>query len=279
MFSGKRKMRVALMVLAAALVVALPTFAGSAIVGSVAGSMNATLGGQALMPNTTVFSGDSLQVKDGAAVVAVGPSIRLVFGRETVASFLRDAGEVTVLLGQGNVSMYQGQAGTSLRVKVGTVSVVPATGFKTLGEVAMVNGAVIVTAKEGKLRVEGNGPAVEVVKGKTITVNAKADRTPAPQGGAGAGVNAATALQVGSIAAGGTSAVMSGVAISRAGDARDAASAANSTAAAAVSAANDAQAAAEAAGEAANAAGCALNEAFPGLASPYDPSAGGYSCP
>jgi hypothetical protein len=279
MFSGKRKMRVALMVLAAALVVALPTFAGSAIVGSVAGSMNATLGGQALMPNTTVFSGDSLQVKDGAAVVAVGPSIRLVFGRETVASFLRDAGEVTVLLGQGNVSMYQGQAGTSLRVKVGTVSVVPATGFKTLGEVAMVNGAVIVTAKEGKLRVEGNGPAVEVVKGKTITVNAKAARTPAPQGGAGAGVNAATALQVGSIAAGGTSAVMSGVAISRAGDARDAASAANSTAAAAVSAANDAQAAAEAAGEAANAAGCALNEAFPGLASPYDPSAGGYSCP
>ncbi len=276
MFSGKRKMRVALMVLAAALVVALPTFAGSAIVGSVAGSMNATLGGQALMPNTTVFSGDSLQVKDGAAVVAVGPTSRLVFGRETVASFLRDAGEVTVLLGQGNVSMYQGQAGTSLRVKVGTVSVVPATGFKTLGEVAMVNGAVIVTAKEGKLRVEGNGPAVEVVKGKTITVNAKAAR--APQGGAGAGVNAATALQVGSIAAGGTSAVMSGVAISRAGDARDAASAANSTAASAVSAAQDAQSAAEAAGEAANAAGCALNAAVPDNPSPYDPSAGGYTC-
>lgn len=273
MFSGKRKMRVALMVLAAALVVALPTFAGSAIVGSVAGSMNATLSGQALMPNTTVFSGDSLQVKDGAAVVAIAPSSRLVFGRETVASFLRDAGEVTILLGQGNVSMYQGQAGTSLRVKVGTLSVVPATGFKTLGEVAMVNGAVIVTAKEGKLRVEGNGPAVEVVKGKTITVNAKAARAPAPQGGAGAGVNAATALQVGSIAAGGTSAVMSGVAISRAGDARDAAAAANSTAASAVSAANDAAAAADAAAETANSVGCALNDAVEG-ASVYTPPSG-----
>jgi hypothetical protein len=281
MFSEKRKMCVALMVLAAALVVALPMFAGSAIVGSVAGSMNATLGGQALVPNTTVFSGDSLQVKDGAAVVAVGPASRLVFGRETVASFLRDAGEVTVLLGQGNVSMYQGQASVGLRVKVGTVSVVPATGFKTLGEVAMVNGAVIVTAKEGKLRVEGNGPAVEVVKGKTITVNAKAARAPAPQGGAGAGVNAATALQVGSIAAGGTSAVMSGVAISRAGDARDAASAANSTAASAVGAAQDAQAAAEDATAAAEAAqatandvGCALNAATandPAFASPNQP--------
>jgi hypothetical protein len=274
MLSGKWKTRVALMVLATALVAIVPAFAGSAVVGSVAGSMNATLGGQALVPNTTVFSGDSLQVKDGAAVVAIGQGSRLVFGRETVASFLRDAGEVTVLLGQGNVSMYQAQAGMGVRVKVGTVSVVPATGFKTLGEVAMINGTVIVTAKEGKLRVEGNGPAVEVVKGKTITVNAKAAR--APQGGAGAAVNAATAMQVGSIAAGGTSAVLSGVAISRAGDARDAAASANSTAASAVSAAQDAQAAAEAAAETANAAGCAVNTVWPdvGGASPYTPPAG-----
>jgi hypothetical protein len=211
--------------------------------------MNATLGGQALLPNTTVFSGDSLQVKDGAAVVAIGQGSRLVFGRETVASFLREAGEVTVLLGQGNVSMYQAQAGVGLRVKVGTVSVVPVAGFKTLGEVAMVNGAVVVTAKEGKLRVEGNGPAVEVVKGKTITVDAKVAR--APQG-VGPGVNAGTALQVGSIALGATSSVLSGVAISRAGDAKDAADAANATAGDAVTAANDAAAAAEAAGDTAD---------------------------
>ena len=251
MLSRKSRLRAALMVLAAALVAAVPVFAGSAVVGSVAGSMNATLGGQALLPNTTVFSGDSLQVKDGAAVVAIGQGSRLVFGRETVASFLREAGEVTVLLGQGNVSMYQAQAGVGLRVKVGTVSVVPVAGFKTLGEVAMVNGAVVVTAKEGKLRVEGNGPAVEVVKGKTITVDGKVAR--APQGGAaGAGVHAGTALQVGSIAAGATSSVLSGVAISRAGDAKDAADAANATAGDAVTAANDAAAAAEAAGDTAD---------------------------
>jgi hypothetical protein len=280
MLSAKWGVRVALIVLATALMAGVPLFAGSAVVGSVAGSMNATLGGQALAPNTTVFSGDSLQVKDGAAVVAIGQGSRLVFGRETVASFLRDAGEVTVLLGQGNVSMYQGQAGVGLRVKVGTVSVVPATGFKTLGEVAMVNGAVIVTAKEGKLRVEGNGPAVEVVKGKTITVNAKTARAPVPQGGAGAGVSTATALQVGSIAAGGTSAVMSGVAISRAGDAKDAAAQANTTGASAVAAAQAAQAAAVAAAQAANAAGCALNdfEISQGQASTYMPPTG-YTCP
>ena len=267
MFSEKWRMRIALATVLGVALAVVPAFAGSAVVGSVAGSMNATLGGQALLPNTTIFSGDSLQVKDGAAVVAVGRGSRLVFGRETVASFLREAGEVTVLLGQGNVSLYQGQAGVNVRVKVGTVTVAPTGEFKTLGEIAMVNGAVVVTAKEGKLRVEGNGPAVEVVKGKTIMVSAKQARS--PQGGAAgagagagsgsAGMTATTALQIGSVAAGGTSTVMSGVAISRAGDARDAASAANSTAADAASASNDAAAAAAAAEAAANSAGCALD--------------------
>jgi hypothetical protein len=235
--------------------------------------MNATIGGQALLPNTTIFSGDSLTVKDGAAVVAVGLGSRLVFGRETVASFLRDPGEVTVLLGQGNVSLYAAE-GVGLRVKVGEVSVLPAAGYKTLGEVALLNGTVVVTAKEGKLRVEGKGPAVEVVKGKTITVLARS-----PQGGAtGAGSGAArmstsTALQLASIAAGGISTVLSGVAISRAGDARDAAADAVATASSAIAAAETAQAAAEAAQEAANEAGCALNDLYPDL-SPYKPPTG-----
>ena len=256
-----KRTKMVLTVFAAVLLTVAPMLAGSAVIGSVAGSTNATMDGQALMPKTTVFSGDSLQVKDGAAVVALGRESRLVFGRETAASFLRDGREVTVLLGQGNVSLYQGQAGMSLRVKVGTVTVSPTGEYKTLGEVAMLNGAVVVTAKEGKLRVESNGTAQEIAKGKTVTVAARLAR--APQGGAGsgaAGMSTSTALQVGSVAAGVTSTVMSGVAISRAGDARDAAAAANATAAQAVGAADDAAAAAQAAGDAANAAGCALNQ-------------------
>ena len=272
----KKRMYTVVMILAVALIAGAPLMAGSAIVGSVAGSMNATIGGQALVPNTTVFSGDSLQVREGAAVVAVGRGSRLVFGRATEASFLREGTDVTVLLGQGNVSLYQGQAGVSLRVKVGTVTVAPAGGFKTLGEVAMLNGAVVITAKEGKLRVEGNGPAVEVMKGKTITVKAREAR--APQGGGGAAVSGATALQVGSVAGSGLSAVMGGVAISRAGDARDAAAAANTTAAHAADAAEEAAAAADAAGEAAHAAGCALNKFDPEL-SPYKPPLDFPSCP
>ena len=254
-----------LAVVAAVLLTVAPMLAGSAVIGSVAGSTNATIDGQALMPKTTVFSGDSLQVKDGAAVVALGSQSRLVFGRETAASFLRDGREVTVLLGRGNVSLYQGQAGMSLRVKVGTVTVSPTGEYKTLGEVAMLNGAVVVTAKEGKLRVESNGTAQEIAKGKTVTVAARPAR--APNGGAGSGSagggGGSTALQVASVAASGTGAVLSGVAISRAGDARDAASAANATAAA------------QAAGDAANAAGCAVNLAVD--SSVYTPPSG-FTC-
>jgi hypothetical protein len=138
-----------------------------------------------------------------------------------------------------------------------------------------------VTAKEGKLRVEGKGPAVEVVKGKTITVLARSPQGGAAGAGSGAAhVSTATALQVSSVAVGGTSSVLSGVAISRAGDARDKAEAAATAATSAVEAAQAAEAAAEAAQETANAAGCALNDysISEGHASVYFPPAG-MTCP
>ncbi|HXJ94814.1 MAG TPA: hypothetical protein VMT20_18375, partial [Terriglobia bacterium] len=68
-----------IMIVLAALVAAAPVFAGSAVIGSVAGSLNATVGGQALVPNSVIFSGDSLQVKDGAAVIALENGSRMAF--------------------------------------------------------------------------------------------------------------------------------------------------------------------------------------------------------
>src|SRR5690348_8357504 len=107
------------------------SYGASAVVGSVAGGTNATIGGQALLPNTTLFSGDSLQVRDGAAVVAIGKGSRMVFGRETSATFERGTDNVTVTLGQGNVSMYHPVNGMAMRVKIGDVSVLAEKGYKT----------------------------------------------------------------------------------------------------------------------------------------------------
>jgi outer membrane lipoprotein-sorting protein len=283
--SGMKRLVKMLVVVVAVMVAGwIPAMGGSAAIGSLAGSRNTTLSGQEAMANTTVFSGDSLHVRDGVAVVALGQGSRMVFGRETEASFLKEGDGVTVLLGNGNVSMYEPETGSAVRVKAGDVAVEPAAGYKTLGEVAMVNGAVQVTAKEGMLKVEGQDGVKEVAAGKTLTVAAKTARAPMPAPAVGT-IPTATALQIGALGASGVGAVLSGVAISRAGSARDAADAANTTAAEAVSAATAANAqaafsAATAAQSTANSVGCAVNTVANsnGEASPYTPPSGS-SCP
>jgi len=273
--------RISLCLILLGLVAAVPAFAGSAVIGSVAGSMNATVGGQTLFPNTILFSGDNLQVKDGMAVVALGNTSRMIFGHDTVASFLRESNEVTVLLGQGSVSVFHDGSGAPVRMKVGDVSVVPVSGFKTLGEVATLNGAIVVTAKEGMLRVEGNGPAVNVAKGKTITV---VPRAKAPQAGGGGGVSRSTILEVAAVGAAGGALIVDALVASRANDAKNSAASAASEAAAAASEAAAATSAANSAASAAaateNAVGCALDVLAnaEGQASPYTPPAG-ESCP
>ncbi len=218
--------RASLMVLAVGLG-ALSMLAGSAVVGSVAGSLNATMGGKALEPNTTLFSGDSLQVKDGAAVVALGAGSRMVFGRETEASFLREADAVTVTLNEGNVSLYHPEAGAALRVKVGTVVVEPGKGFATEGDVAMLGGSVVVTAKAGTLQVADGKRALEVKSGQTMTIPKLAG---APQGGAAGGAVAehtwtlSNGLAIGGI---GASGVGIGVGIAAKNSADNATTAAN----------------------------------------------------
>jgi hypothetical protein len=246
--SGKNmKVRIGMVVLLAGVLTAT-VYAGSAVIGSVAGSKNATVGGQALVPNTTLFSGDSLQVKDGVAVVAMGQGSRMVFGKETTASFLREADGVTVLLGQGNVSMYHPENGVGIRVKAGEVTVEPGKGYETRGEIAMVNGGLVVTAKEGTLRVEGKGPAVEVAKGKTIQVSTQGAAAPAPQApAAGAPVSGLTAGQVVGIAGAGAAGVGAGFSIAARSKASDALTEAQKATAAAEAAAAAAKAACQAA--------------------------------
>jgi len=280
-----------LCVLMVAVMAGAPAFAGSAVVGSVAGSMNATVEGQPLVPNSVVFSGQSLSVKDGAAVVATNAGARMVFGRDTNASFLGDQDEITLQLASGNVSLYQPDGSARLRVKAGSVSVVPASGFKTLCQVAMVGNAIVVTAEKGSLRVEGNGAPVELAQGKTITIQPHTSRAPQAAGGTqhfGGGGN--TALEAGALAAGGLAALLAGISMSRAGDARDAANRADSDAVAATNAAKQADAdaikadsdavaatsAANAAASTANSVGCALNSfAYPITgSSPYTPPPG-----
>jgi hypothetical protein len=282
--SGKSmKLSLSLLVILTILSV-VPMLGASAVVGSVAGGTNATIGGQVLVPNTTLFSGDSLRVRDGAAVVAMGMGSRMVFGRETEASFERGADEVTVTLGQGNVSMYHPENGMAMRVKIGEVSVLAEKGYKTLGEVAMVNGTVVVTAKDGMLRVQGPERTMEVTKGKTIAITPKTAGTPQPDQTAGAGAAASHLttgqwLSIAGIGASGGSVATGVVSIKKSNDAKAAATtadadalAAKSSADAAASAASAAQAEAALANSNAMAAAAAATKAQCLITSPTNPS-------
>jgi len=246
-------LRFSLFMLMMGVMAAVPALAGSAVIGSVAGSMNATVGGQSLLPNTTIFSGDSLQVRDGVAVIAVGSNSRVIFGRDTVASFLKQSDEVTVVLSQGGVSMLHSTDGTPVRVKAGEISVTPAAGFKTLGEVAMLNGSIVVTAKEGALQVENHGATKNVAKGQTIVLSPKTKDNKGG-GGTGWGYTGSMVLEVAILGAAGTGAALAGVAMSRAGNAQTAASQAINAANAATTAANAATSSANAATSVATAA-------------------------
>ena len=270
-----RILRAVLTVVAMVGIGLVPMMAGSAAIGSVAGSRNATLSGQAMVPNTTVFSGDSLQVQNGVAVVAMDRGSRMVFGQQTEASFLRTAQNVTVLLGRGNVSLYHPGQSAGLRVKAGDVTVAPVSGYKTLGEVAMLNGAVQVTAKQGTLQVEGQGRTQQVTEGSTVTVPVNTARAPMPNPpSSNAHITTSTALGWLAVGAGGTAAVLAGIGISRSNDAKTSAMAATAAAKSATDAANNAA-------NVSNAVGCALNieneQENPGTLSPYVPPTG-YSC-
>jgi hypothetical protein len=278
MMMKKTVLRVTLFAVLLGAIAAVPAMAGSAVIGSVAGSTNATVGGQSLLPNTTIFSGDSLQVHDGVAVISVNNNNRVIFGRDTVASFVREGNQVTVLLSQGNVSMLHPTDGAAVRVKVGSVSISPAPGFKTLGEVAMLNGSIVVTAKDGSLKLEDHGATKNVEKGQTMVLTPRTANHAGASGGWGGGE---TGWHVAILGAAGVAAVFSILAYKDAKDAntnsQGALAAGNAAESEAAAAASAAAAAASAASAAAINSECVLDLATTGTyTSPVDL---GSACP
>jgi len=175
-----RRIRLCLLILFTAAAGLGPALASPLPIGSIVGSTDAILDGQQALPDTAVLSGDSLQVNDGLAMVALGQGSRMILGHDTEASFLQEPDAVTVSLSRGNMSLYHSATSRDFRVKIGDVTVSPAQGYKTLGEVAMADGLLLVTAKGGALQIEKAGTTQVVSAGKTITLPMAPDRSPTP---------------------------------------------------------------------------------------------------
>src|SRR2546422_1911381 len=183
----QRKVRTLLVLSTLGVLASIPAFGGSSVVGAVVAAKNASVGGVALMPGHTLFSGDDLRVEYGMTLVTMGKGSRLVFGRDTVASFERESSEVKALLDRGSVSVYHPMDDlVPLRLEVGNLSIMPAEGFGTLGEVAVTDEGVVIKTAQGLLRVEteGTGQTFQVPKGETVKFVAKTASAPQQQGGA-----------------------------------------------------------------------------------------------
>jgi hypothetical protein len=209
-----RKIRLSLLILFTAAVGLGPALAGPLPIGSIVGSQNAVLDGQQALPHTAVLSGDNLQVNDGMALVALDQGNRMIMGGQSEASFLRGTEGITVSLTRGNVSLYHPETSTGMHVEVGGVTVAPAKGEKTLGEIAMVDGLVVVTTKDGKLLVDGNGSTQEVSKGKTITIPAKPERAPMPSPSGNRHLNRNRIKALAVIVGGGAAVALTAIALS-----------------------------------------------------------------
>lgn len=245
--------RIAAVLFVLSIVAAVPAFAGSVVIGSAVAGSNALIGDQTLIPGTTIISGDKLQVANGAAIVTMGTGSRMVFGRDTVASFDREADGISATLAKGSVSVYHSAADKSaLRTKVGDGVVTPVSGFVTVGEIAMIGNNLVVSTKEGEMKLEGGGKSLIVPKGKSVTIVPKSARTPDAAGGGG---HDKTSIAAGIAAAAGiTAAILAGISLSRSNDAKTSANAAAAAANSAAAAANSADAAANSAASAAAAA-------------------------
>ena len=245
----------------------LPVHAGSAALGSVIGSLNAKIGEQALQPNTALFSGDSIQVRSGVAVVALEHGGRMTLGRDTNASFQLESQQVTLVLGRGIVSLFQEGNGAGLRVKAGEVSVNTGAS-KTAGTVARADGAVVVAAKRGILLVKSAGKVVRLIQGQTMVV-----RPGRAQGRSTYKlVGSNHALEAGAVGADAIAVIMGAVAASRV-------TTAHNTSVSASAGLDSATTAAGLANAVAVSAGCAINAAqAPNVPSPFVPPANA-SCP
>jgi hypothetical protein len=153
---------------------------GPDAIGSLVGSRNAVLDGHAPLPHTVLLNGDKVAVNSGLAMVTLDRGNRMILGSDSEAVFLREADVLTVRVARGHLSFYHPVDGSRLQVKAGDVTVAPAGAPGTLGELSLADGLLVVTAKDGGLKVEKDGATRVVERGRTLTVAAGAGRVPVP---------------------------------------------------------------------------------------------------
>ena len=160
-------------------------FAAS-VIGVVTQSSQASIGGSPALRGQTVFSGDSMRVGDGGAVIILGGTARVIVRRDTEVSFQREQdGGTVALLARGDLSFSNYGDNPEIRVRTGNITIRPASHLRTQGIVTRRDGALEIAATFGSVRVEGVGQPMDLSEGKAVQF--------VPEGGAGGTPAAAAA--------------------------------------------------------------------------------------
>jgi hypothetical protein len=146
------------------------------VMGVVTESSQASIGGLPALRGQTVLSGDSMLAGDGAAIILLADSTKVIVRRDTEVSFQRaQDGAALALLARGDLSFAHDGDNPEIRVRTGNVTIRPASHLRTLGVVTIRDGALQIAATAGSVRVEGAGLPVEIPEGRAVQFQSQGD--------------------------------------------------------------------------------------------------------
>ncbi len=170
-----------------ALLLAFPACADNSVVGTVVRSELANLQGARLVPGSTLFSGDSIQVDSGGAariLLADGALLQLAEG--SLVRLMRAGANTQVIIERGGVALRSTQT-APVEAVLGDATIRPADAAPTVGIIHTrgPDGAWIV-AEKGRLnlRLAHDGSVTTLREGEAAEVRLLAE-TPGAQGAPG----------------------------------------------------------------------------------------------
>jgi hypothetical protein len=168
-------------VLCAGLLMGLPISAASAnnLIGVAAGTGSATINGQRLDGQASVYSGDRLQTGENSPLTVVSsPQERLQLGPGSSVRLLKNEGTTLATLEQGSLDL-ESAGGTRAVLGPTGIAVRPAGTARAVAEVkALPKGVYQVSVAEGAVEVVDGDTATTVDSGRTALVGPPSSNAP-----------------------------------------------------------------------------------------------------
>jgi ferric-dicitrate binding protein FerR (iron transport regulator) len=165
---------------------AVPAWSTPAVVGTTAASQSATVRGNALLPGSTVFSGDTIQVgAGGTASIAVTGGTQVRVGPGSQVRLSREKEGTRIEIGRGSASFLV-PSDASFEARLADATIRSTGKGPTVGVVLVADiRKALIAAEKGELivRTAHDARSVTLKEGEGVEVSL----VPDPQGGGGTG--------------------------------------------------------------------------------------------